>query len=216
MTIDEKLKKFQIAFEEKLAQGKLNLGFAIVPGRRENTIRLEIFDKKRLPTQYGRTQGAHTVAFSAVLKSLVWLLEDVTDVEARARLVDFHWDLYATYVLCVNSTLKPSYLDTLKQLADSVHGEMRAEAKERKAVSHLMTDYLTLFLYIHNLFPDAAINLRTTNRGESFALKNLKSLDLRSANSIKDKANAIASLSRLIDEEAVIESLRRSHNMGGS
>ena len=211
---DKKLQDFKERLEKnllaKLAQQKLNLGFELIKNSPDR-VSLSVFDKKRPLTQFGKVQGAHTIAYSAVLRSLCLMLEDVPVSKARERLLDFHWDFYILYTLCVNSP-KADCIDTIKNLADEVHQDLRLESRQGKPVSSLMTNYLTLFLYMHNLLPDAAVNMRSTNRGESSALSNLSTLN--SASGTTERAKAIASLSILIDEEAVAESLRQTHYLG--
>lgn len=218
MSVEIKLKKFKDTLEtkllEKFAKQNLNLGFEILPGTTSTRMRLEVYNKRRPPTQFGRKQGAHTVAYSAVLRSLTWLFEDVTMMKARELLIDFHWNLYALYILCVDSALEPNYLDRIKQLADLVHEELRKGIGTRAETPQLIRDYLTLFLYLHNLLPDAAVDEKSFNRGEYEALNRLEKMSLHSWNAAKDKAGIIANLSILIDEKAILASLLQSGNLG--
>lgn len=217
MTTAKKLEDFKARFEKtlqaKFAMQKLDLGFELVKDVASNRVSLKVFDKKRPPTQFGSTQGAHTVAYSAVMRALCLRLDNVTVNEAKERLLDFHWDFYILYTLCVSSP-KADCIDTIKKLADEVHQELRTESRQGKTDTALMTDYLTLFLYMHNLLPDAAVNMRSINRGESAALSSLQSLNGKTGS--LEKATAISNLSVLIDEDAIVESLRLSNNLGTS
>jgi hypothetical protein len=179
-----------------------------------NTISVEKIENKRVPTSFGSKQRAHTVAYSAVLRSLVHLFRKKTPKDLKELLHQFHKELHLLYVTAIDSELKtirgkkPIFgnlnLHQLKKFADQVVKELISQKTTHlDEIPVLLKLYLTSFVYMHNRFVDAVVDQDSKGRGEGAALDWLENLGGSSNKRFNTKNEALAYLSRLIDEDAV-------------
>ncbi|MFI5343806.1 MAG: hypothetical protein ACHQUC_06250 [Chlamydiales bacterium] len=188
---------------------------SIVTDPANNTISVEKIENKRVPTSFGSKQRAHTVAYSAVLRSLVHLFRKKTPKDLKELLHQFHKELHLLYVTAIDCELKtikgkkPIFgnlnLHQLKKFADQVVKEIIFQKTTHlDEIPVLLKLYLTSFVYMHNRFVDAVVDQDSKGRGEGAALAWLEGLGESSS---MDNNIALKHLSRLIDEEAVKEAL---------
>lgn len=179
------------------------------------TLSIASIENKRPHTQFGRKQRAHTIAYSAVLKSLTFSFQNFNLMRLKDILQEFHRELNMTYVTSITTdsikfngrkaVFGQRDLHDLKELADEMAKKLFAEKEENFFITIpiLLKLYLSTFLYMHNRLIDATVDIDSKGRGEGSALKSLEEL----GNSLRidpgAKNNAIKYISLLIDEEAI-------------
>lgn len=186
------------------------------------TLSVASIENNRPNTQFGRMQRAHTLAYSAVLKSLTLSFQNLNLILLKDKLLEFHRELNMTYVTSITSdpikfngrkaVFGQRDLHDLKELADKIVSELFAQKEEDlfTTVPVLLKLYLSTFLYMNNRFVDATVDIDSKGWGEGSALQGLENLGNSLRMDLGAKDDALKYMSLLIDEEAIEAALRSS------
>jgi hypothetical protein len=181
----------------------------------QKTLRIENIENKRPPTQFGSRQRAHTLAYSAVLRSLVRSFNSISLANCHEIFDRFHRELNILYVTSVTTDSirkngrRPVFgqtdLHDLKKMSDQLVKEIVNLEEDTFLTSgpDLIKLYLTAFLYLHNRLVDATVDQDSVGRGEGSALNKLEELENSLTATPSMQSQAINYLSWLVDEEAV-------------
>lgn len=166
--------------EKQFAEKIDVIGISFEQTKSPNTYSLKITNKRRPPTvlknsKGNPSQGAHTFAYSGVLKGFVWSLQNVTLDHAKELLVRFHSWLKLKYYLCQKLKGYEKILP-LKDLASGFLHDLVFEKNPSSALE-LASAYITTFIYLHNLFQDAAAGQDSTPGREREAFKSLEEIE---------------------------------------
>ena len=180
----------------------------------EGTIRL--IDSTRPPPVYAKTkgnnvayrEGDHTVAISAVLRPLEWLLCNVTPEEALKRVGTTYIENFKLAFIISDEFQDAGHLTELWKLVNGTHLEMMKYSSSSPTVfCPLLSNYLTYLVYLHNFLPLASVRDRQSipgfegnKRREGIALSDLEKFEKSQS---KNLDTAIASLAQLFDEKAI-------------
>ncbi len=221
--LEERLKEWQNTLNKinTFEKNKQPLDMLIVENFGRNTISVKyIANDNRPVTQFYPLQRAHTVAYSAITRSLMNLFNDVNFEKLKELLRPFHKELNIIYVISItfdslnykgrNPVLGKLDLHDLKTLSDTIFNEIfHQNGSSLQEVIVLLKLYLTSFLFMHNRLVEATVDQGSTNRGEKTALERLEELEKHGVVNIKD--SALQYLVKLIDQEAVKTALNK-HN----
>lgn len=210
------LKRFQALIQSLLLETKFENKKKIVkvwfiPGSKLDTYTLEISNKGRPRTQLRNEkgqniQGAHTFAYSGILKAFLWAFQDITLAQAKQKAVQFNVFLRLKFFLCGTAGVEFDAITQLKQIAEQFLDSFLSEKDPAQALNEL-THYVTASIYIHNLYPEAAVAQKSTPGREREAFKGLLNLEQELQQTTRHDSShtraILQKLSSLIDSNAM-------------
>lgn len=172
---------------------------------RSNKICLQIIGRPTSP--HGKAQGDHTLAWSAIARSLEWLFKDVTLLEAVSNVELLHRGL---------NVMRSSFsaAEVLIDTSDAIYRAITVPYGSKELLCAWITEYLMYYCHIRNAQPEASVLTAKNSggKGEAAALKNLKTLESSLSKGYVEGAQteAVQNLSTLIDKSAVSAFVARS------
>ena len=175
--LEERLKELQKTLRTISAyeESKSPFEILVMHNPDKNTISVKhIANDNRSPTQFYPLQRAHTVAYSAITRSLINLFNDVNLEKLKELLRPFHKELNTVYVISVtfdslkykgrNPVFGKLNLHDLKKLSDTIFNEIFDQNEsDLQDVTVLLKLYLTSFIYMHNRLVESYSRSRLEN-----------------------------------------------------